>query len=99
MVVPFRSCCWLSISTHLSGYLSTFSHTVFHGHAYERCSACSQRVAEAWEAGGDEFLLAVLRDPCVLEEATGLAELHSTVDSMLEVESDGEGGEDDWTAL
>lgn len=82
-----------------SGYLSTFSHTVFHGHAYERCSACSSRVLTAWEAGGDGFLLAALQDPGVLEEAAGLSELHSTVDCMLEVESDGEGREDDWTEL
>lgn len=83
-----------------SGYLSTFRHTVFHGHAYERCSACSTRVVDAWAARGDDFLLEALLDPRVLEEVTGLAELHSTVDSMLEVEGEGgEGGEDDWTEL
>lgn len=104
---PFRSL------TH-SGYVSSFTQTVFHGHAYERCPACSPRVVAAYEQQGPSFLLGALRDPGVLEKVTGLAEMHAAMDAMLLEEEDKveeEGGrgkgktegdeeeEEDWTTL
>ncbi len=83
------------------------------GWASASCTACSAPVVEAYRSRGWGLVAEALSRPAVLEELTGLAELHAAaaevlagseaaeaVDAGGELEGGGEGEEDeDWTEL
>ncbi|KAJ3416945.1 Autophagy protein 7 [Chytridiales sp. JEL 0842] len=71
----------------IRGYLTHFNNLLVTGHAYDKCTACSQLVLEEFKKSGAEFVLKCMESPKYLEEVTGLAELQREVD---------EGGVGDW---
>jgi len=93
----------------LRGQLSGFSQTPMEGRAFSQCTACSDSVIGQWHARGPTFILDALRRPGMLEEITGLAELHRRAARMAAAEAvaaeataaaraargEGEGGGDD----
>ena len=60
------------------GYLRTFSNTVVTGKSYDCCSACSDRVTDAYSKDGWEFVKKVLNEKGYVEEISGLAEVSHT---------------------
>ncbi|KIY95304.1 autophagy-related protein 7 [Monoraphidium neglectum] len=60
----------------LRGQLSGFSQVSMEGRAFSQCTACSDAVVALWRARGAAFVMEALRRPGMLEEVTGLAELH-----------------------
>lgn len=60
----------------IRGQLSGFSQTCMVGQGFSQCTACSKTVVERYRSDGWGFVREVLAEPYVLEELTGLAELH-----------------------
>lgn len=56
--------------------------------AFNKCSACSHSVIEAYKEHKFEFLRRVFDDPCHLEDIAGLKELQNVSDDVLTFESD-----------
>lgn len=94
------------------GQLAAGEQTVLRGTAFPQCTACSAAVVSALREGSWPWLLSVLRDPKVLEDLTGLTDMHAAMDLVddFAVESENEidelddakntvGRSDDWTAL
>jgi len=66
----------LGIVPHqIRGFLSNFSNKMVHAPAYEYCSACSDRIVDAYEDGGWEFIKRAMNETGYVEEISGLAEL------------------------
>ena len=84
----------LGIVPHqLRGQLGQFRADPMVGHAYDKCTACSQTVMRAYADKGFEFLLSVFEDPKTLEQITGLEEMKKQADAWT---GDEEGEEDDF---
>lgn len=63
------------------GYLSHYKNMLVVGHAYDKCTACSDTVVGAYQQEGFDFLLQVFNNPTHLEDITGLTQLkQATVD-------------------
>ena len=56
--------------------------------AFNKCSACSVPVVEAYRTEGYEFLHKVFADPSYLEEVAGLKDLQSVNDDVWALDSD-----------
>lgn len=66
----------LGIIPHqIRGFLSNFSNVVVTGHSYNHCSACSERILNAYEQGGWEFVEKALNHKGYIEELSGLKEV------------------------
>jgi ubiquitin-like modifier-activating enzyme ATG7 len=98
-----------------SGHMSGFGQTCMVGQAFSQCTACSPAVLQQYRSQGWGFVQQVLSQPSLLEELTGLAELHKQAAAMALTDSEGEEGregeeaaagrgqgsgqEEDWTEL
>ena len=66
----------LGIVPHqIRGFLSNFQNMVISGKSYNCCSACSDRVTEAYSSEGWEFVKRALNEKGYVEELSGLAEV------------------------
>ena len=66
----------LGIVPHqIRGFLSTFQNMVISGKSYDCCSACSDKVTEAYSSKGWEFVKRALNEKGYVEELSGLAEV------------------------
>ncbi|KAI9808735.1 MAG: Autophagy protein 7 [Sarcosagium campestre] len=75
-VAPPQSTHPLGIVPHqIRGFLSTFQNLVVRGRAYDCCSACSDRVIDAYRAGGWDFVRRAVSERGYVEELSGLAEV------------------------
>ncbi|KAF8317660.1 E1-like protein-activating [Clavulina sp. PMI_390] len=87
------------IPHQLRGSLAQFNNVLITGAAYERCTACSEKVIKEYETSGFDMLLRAFNDPDYLERLTGLDKLKAETDAMLEgvewVGENGEGGDDE----
>ena len=54
------------------------------GHAFERCTACSRTVVDAFEEKGLDFLMAAFNRASYLEDMTGLTQMHAETEAALE---------------
>jgi ubiquitin-like modifier-activating enzyme ATG7 len=93
------------------GQLSGFGQVCMVGQAFSQCTACSPAVLQQYAAEGWGFVSCVLHNPGLLEELTGLAELHRQaaaldLESGSDDDSDAGGaaaprqaGEGEWTEL
>jgi ubiquitin-like modifier-activating enzyme ATG7 len=61
----------------IRGYLSHFIPLIVTGRPFDRCSACSSRVVQAYRERGAEFVCEVINGIDVLDRVTGLDELHA----------------------
>lgn len=53
------------------------------GQSYDKCTACSPKILDAYEKDSVHFLKCVLKDPMVLENITGLTALKEESEAML----------------
>jgi ubiquitin-like modifier-activating enzyme ATG7 len=99
----------------IRGQMFGFGQTCMVGQAFSQCTACSPVVLQQYRCQGWGFVQQVLSQPSLLEELTGLAELHRQAAAMALTDSDeeegqegegaavkgpqGSGGEEDWTEL
>ena len=66
----------LGIVPHqIRGFLSSFKNLAIEGKAYDRCSACSGRILEAYQDDAWAFVKRVLNEKGFVEEVSGLAEV------------------------
>ncbi|KAJ1993187.1 Autophagy protein 7 [Dimargaris cristalligena] len=101
---------WMGAPPHqIRGFLTGFQQRLIVGQAYDKCTACSHSVLEAYHEGGVEFLWKVFdnhRPDSVepspeysyLESVTGLDELKRQTEQLLaslELADEAEGGSDD----
>lgn len=88
------------IPHQVRGSIPVFATTVFTGHSFDRCTACSSAILSAFKEQGTEFLLQALRSPGVLEDVSGLTALKKETEEMMNatawaaIADDGEGDED-----
>lgn len=66
----------------IRGFLTHFSNLLVTGQAYDRCTACSSEILNEYRINGADFVLKVLETPKLLEEITGLNELHKESDEV-----------------
>ena len=67
----------LGIIPHqMRGFLTNFNNMLIVGQAYDKCTACSDKILEEYKVNGFEFLKRVFDSPTYLEELTGLSKLH-----------------------
>jgi len=59
----------------IRGFLSTFHNMLIHGPNYDCCSACSEKVMNAYEQDGWEFVKKAMNEKGYVEELSGLAEV------------------------
>ncbi|RVX68929.1 Ubiquitin-like modifier-activating enzyme atg7 [Exophiala mesophila] len=59
----------------IRGFLSTFSTLNVVGRSYDCCSACSDKIIDAYKQQGWEFVLKALNDRDYVEELSGLKEV------------------------
>ncbi|CEP09205.1 hypothetical protein [Parasitella parasitica] len=77
----------------IRGFLGQFSNMLIVGQAYEKCTACSEKILNAYSKNHLSFVKQVLKDPLYLEEITGLAAMKKESESLLDdwdVENDDE---------
>ena len=68
----------LGIVPHqIRGFLSTFQNMVISGKSYDCCSACSEKVVNAYVKHRWEFVKRALDEKGYVEELSGLAEVSS----------------------
>jgi len=83
----------------IRGYLSTFSNLQVEGKPYDCCSACSDRVLEAYNKDPWEFVARALNERGWVEEMSGLKEVQRKADEaaadMDFEEEEDEGGLDE----
>lgn len=63
------------IPHQIRGYLYNFQNLLIKGKAYDCCSACSDRILEAYQKDGWEFVKKALNEPGYVAELSGLAEV------------------------
>ena len=68
----------------IRGFLSTFQNLSVQGKSYDSCSACSQRVIDAYTAGGWAFVERALNEKGYVEELSGLAEIQRAADAVAQ---------------
>jgi len=57
------------------GFISHFMELLVSGQPFDKCTACSNSVIQAYEREGFDFLLNVFNNPTHLEDITGLTQL------------------------
>lgn len=81
----------LGIVPHsIRGNLARFHIYMPTSPAFNKCSACSPAVVNAYKISGYEFLQRVFDDPSYLEEVAGLKDLQNFTDNLMAFESDEE---------
>lgn len=66
----------LGIVPHqIRGYLSTFENKVIRGNSYDCCSACSNKIIDAYRVQGWDFVRKAMNEEGYVEEMSGLAEV------------------------
>ena len=66
----------------IRGFLSRFKNLLISGQAYDRCTACSDQVLEAYEQEGFGFLAKVFQDAKHLEDITGLTKMKEESEAL-----------------
>ncbi|KLT39874.1 ubiquitin-like conjugating enzyme [Cutaneotrichosporon oleaginosum] len=67
----------------LRGTLSQWNTSIVEGYAFERCTACSAKVVQAYRDGGVGFLYQVFNEQGHLEKVTGLDKLYEEAEAAL----------------
>ncbi|CAG2239621.1 ATG7 [Mytilus edulis] len=84
--------CNLGIVPHqIRCFLSRFHQLLPASMAFDKCTACSKTVIDAYKKDGFDFLLKAFNDPAYLENLTGLTQMHQeTLDAEVWDYSDDE---------
>jgi ubiquitin-like modifier-activating enzyme ATG7 len=84
----------------IRGFLSTFQNMSIAGKNYDCCSACSDKIVQAYQADGWDFVQKALNEKGFVEELSGLAEVQRVAEAAAadvewdeegEIEEEGEG--------
>lgn len=59
----------------IRGFLSSFNNMLIHGPSYDCCSACSEKVINAYQQDGWDFVKRAMNERGYVEELSGLAEV------------------------
>ncbi|KAG0267538.1 Autophagy protein 7 [Actinomortierella ambigua] len=78
----------------IRGFLGRYQNLLISGQAYDRCTACSDAILDAYEKEGFGFLYKVFADAQHLEDVSGLTRLKEESEN-LEMEWDEDEDEDD----
>ncbi|GLJ38595.1 hypothetical protein SUGI_0786970 [Cryptomeria japonica] len=91
----------LGILPHeIRGDIANFSQTIIKGRAFDRCTACSERVVSEYRKTGMDFILKALNQPSYLEDLTGLTILMELANSFnLDLEGSDEDLDDNVQTL
>jgi ubiquitin-like modifier-activating enzyme ATG7 len=65
----------------IRGFLSTFSNMSIRGKSYNCCSACSDRIVDAYKAAGWDFVERALNERGYVEELSGLKEVQRAAEA------------------
>jgi ubiquitin-like modifier-activating enzyme ATG7 len=65
----------------IRGFLSTFSNMSISGKSYNCCSACSDRIVDAYNADGWDFVQKALNEKGYVEELSGLTEVQRAAEA------------------
>lgn len=68
----------------IRGYLGQFRNILVTGQQFERCTGCSEKVIQAYEAQGFPLLLRVFNEEGFLEQLTGLDKLQEESQAALD---------------
>ncbi|KAL4422919.1 hypothetical protein ABPG75_009116 [Micractinium tetrahymenae] len=79
----------------IRGQLGDFSQMCLAGQAFSQCTACSLAVVREYRRRGAGFLLEGLLHPNMLEDLTGLTELHRASEAALEAWASSDDEEED----
>jgi len=82
----------------IRGFLSTFSNMTITGRAYDCCSACSDKIVDAYKTEGWDFVRRALDERDYVEELSGLKEVQRAAEAAaadIEFSEDDEPAEDD----
>ncbi|KAK0529410.1 Autophagy protein 7 [Tilletia horrida] len=78
-----------AVPHQIRGFLSAFNSMLIVGPAYERCTACSPAVVEAYRSqSNNEMLFSAFGEEGYLEKLTGLDQLKAETDGLLDEELD-----------
>ncbi|KAJ5558141.1 Molybdenum cofactor biosynthesis MoeB [Penicillium sp. DV-2018c] len=67
----------------IRGFLSTFENLSVTGKSYSSCSACSDKVVNAYHEQGWDFVRRALNEKGYVEELSGLREVHEKAEAAL----------------
>eukprot|EP00697_Spironema_sp_BW2_P010701 gnl/Spiro4/26049_TR12982_c0_g1_i1.p1 gnl/Spiro4/26049_TR12982_c0_g1~~gnl/Spiro4/26049_TR12982_c0_g1_i1.p1 ORF type:complete len:674 (+),score=126.99 gnl/Spiro4/26049_TR12982_c0_g1_i1:30-2024(+) len=81
------------IPHQIRGFLSHYQNMIITGRSFDKCTACSPLILDAYAANGVEFILQVLKNPAMLEDITGLTSMKKATETMT-LDWDDEGDED-----
>ncbi|PVG00195.1 E1-like protein-activating [Serendipita vermifera] len=76
----------------IRGYLGQFRNLLVTGQQFERCTGCSEKVIQAYEAEGFPMLLRAFNEEKYLEQLTGLDKLYEESEAALASADWAEGG-------
>ena len=76
--------CLGCVPHQLRASLPMFRVDAMVGRSFDKCTACSAIVLEAYGAGGFEFLLSAFNRATYLEDLTGLTQMHAETEAALE---------------
>ncbi|KAG0331401.1 Autophagy protein 7 [Podila humilis] len=80
----------------IRGFLSRFKNMLISGQAYDRCTACSDAILEAYEKEGFGFLVKVFQEAKHLEDVTGLTAMKEESENLdMDWDDDEDEDEDD----
>ena len=67
------------IPQQIRGDLSNFSTTCMYGTAFDKCSGCSSRVAEAYAEDRQGFMLKACNQASYLEDLSGITQMQMDI--------------------
>ena len=81
----------------IRGFLSNFQNLSIAGKSYDCCSACSDRIVDAYKKDGWEFVERALNERGYVEDLSGLAEVQRSAEAAaadIDFDEDEEGEEE-----
>ncbi|KAI7903438.1 E1-like protein-activating enzyme Gsa7p/Apg7p [Cokeromyces recurvatus] len=67
----------------IRGFLGQFNNMLIVGQAYEKCTACSEKILNLYNENPSSFMKQVLKDSLYLEEITGLAAMKKESEALI----------------
>ncbi|PWN49361.1 putative APG7-component of the autophagic system [Violaceomyces palustris] len=81
--VKDQGCALGSVPHQIRGFLAQFNNMIIVGQAYDRCTACSERVVRAYQDEGFQgCLLRAFNEEGYLEKLTGLDKMYEEAEAM-----------------
>ncbi|KAI8143271.1 hypothetical protein BJV82DRAFT_106967 [Fennellomyces sp. T-0311] len=72
------------IPHQIRGFLGQFHNMLIVGQSYANCTACSEKVIQAYQEDPFQFTKKILRDPEYLEEVSGIAQMKAESEALLD---------------